>query len=109
MSEPFVSVTKYKGLAVVQVRIGTNHLRYPLTKAGCLQAGRDIHTGFKGRVDSWMNSSSVDFPQEVKRGFRWDVRELMAEGFREMMEKAEAPRKSLVKKIMAWCWPTTSS
>jgi hypothetical protein len=99
--DPYVSVTKYKGKAVVDVRIGQNHLRYPLTKAGCLAAGRDIFKGFNGEVDSWMNSSSVDFPQEVKPGFKWDVRELMSQGFQEELDKAEAPRKSLVKKIMA--------
>lgn len=30
--EPFVSVTKYNGQAVVDVCIEANHLRYPLTK-----------------------------------------------------------------------------
>lgn len=99
--DPFVSVEKHKGEAVIKVRIGDKAYRYPLTKAGCLQAGREIYTRFDGEVESWMNSSSVDFPQEVKKGFRWDVREVMAEGFREELTKAEAPRKRVVAKIMA--------
>jgi len=100
MSEPFVSVEKYDGVACVRVRIGEKFRRYVLTKAGCIQAGREL---FHAGAESWMNSSSVDFPQEVKRGFKWDVHELMDQGFREEMEKADAPRKSMIAKMVAFC------
>lgn len=100
MSEPFVSVDKVKGVAVVKVRIGDKHRHYPLTKVGCRTAGKEL---FEAGAESWMNSSSVDFPHEVKRGFRHDVHELMTEGFRTAMAIEEAPRKSMVAKMMTWC------
>lgn len=98
--EPFVSVERHDGVACIKVRIGDKHRRYVLTKAGCLQAGRELHAA---GAESWMNSSSVDFPQEVKRGFKWDVRELMDEGFRAALEEFDRPRKELVDLIMAHC------
>lgn len=101
--DPYVSVTKYKGKPVVEVRIGENRLRYPLTADGCRAAGRDIYKGFNGQVESWMNSSSVDFPQEVKKGCRLDVRELMAEGFRAALDEQMKPQRELVAMILAHC------
>ena len=100
MSDPYVSVTKHTGEPVVQVRLGDKHRRYPLTAKGCLQAGHDLyHAG----AEHWMNSSSVDFPQEVKKGCRLDVRELMSEGFQKALEEFQRPQKELVEKILKHC------
>jgi hypothetical protein len=100
MSLIFVSVTKHKGEPVVQVRLGDKHKHYPLTAKGCRQAGAEIYaTG----AESWTNSSSVDFPQEVKRGCRLDVRELMDEGFQKALEEYQRPQKELVNMILTHC------
>lgn len=104
-SEPYVRIEMHKGKAVVCVMTGdedgeTHKKRYPLTKAGCLEAGAAIYAM---GAESWMCSSSVDFPQEAKPGFRLDVRELMSEGFRKALEEFDRPRKELVGKIMEWC------
>jgi hypothetical protein len=98
--DPFVSVTKHKGEPVVQVRIRDKHRHYPLTAKGCRQAGHDLyHAG----AESWMNSSSVDFPQEVKKGCRLDVRELMGEGFQAALTEYQRPQKELVEMMLAHC------
>lgn len=98
MSEPFVTVTKVLGKPVVQVRIGTEIVNYPLTRVGCLNAGRAIQAS---GAESWQNSSSVDFPQEVKPGCRLDVREIMSEGFQAAFNKVDRPRKTLLTKLFA--------
>lgn len=75
----FVSVTRHEGQAVVKVDgRGGNIAYFPLTVRGCREAGAWLYAE---KQESWMNSSSVDFPQEVKKHFRHDVRELMEEGF----------------------------
>lgn len=75
----YVSVTLHDGSPVVSVDGRGGNIKYfPLTKRGCRAAGAWL---FAEKQESWMNSSSVDFPQEVKKGFRHDVRELMEEGF----------------------------
>lgn len=86
---PFVSVEKYQGKAVVRVRIAGRSKRYPLTKAGCLEAG---HAMFKAGVTVWVNSSSVDFPREAKPWFKHDVRTLLRDG---LLTAAEAAKKVL--------------
>jgi hypothetical protein len=53
-------------------------------------------------VESFLCSSSVGFPQEMKKGFRYDVQELISEGFREELEKTTAPRRSAVLKLFEW-------
>jgi len=105
MTEPYVQVRMHRGKPVVAVSLGdedgdTKTKRYPLTKAGCLKAGADI---YMLGVAHWMCSSSVDFPQEVKKGCRLDVRELMSEGFTKALEEFDKPRKVVVAKILAWC------
>ena len=96
-----VSVEKHDDKPCVKVKCGDNACqRYPLTKKGCLQAGRDL---FAEGQESWMNSSSVDFPQEVKPGCKLDVRELMSEGYRQAADEADAPRKRLLAKVLAFC------
>ena len=104
---PFVFVTMYRKQPTLRVsyREGSGKLagktkNYPLTAAGCRQAGHDI---FKSGAEDWMNSSSVDFPQEVKKGCRLDVRELMSEGFAKALEEHGRPQKELVALILAWC------
>lgn len=107
--EPYIQVRMHGKTPVITVSTGnedgkTKTKRYPLTKAGCLQAGADIYaTGAEG----WMCSSSVDFPQEVKKGCRLDVRELMSEGFRKALEEFDRPRKALVNKIMDFCYTSS--
>jgi len=97
----FVSVEKHDGKPCVKVKVGDNACqRYPLTKKGCLQAGRDLYA--EG-IENWINSSSVDFPQAVKPGCKLDVRELMGQGFQEAADAADAPRKRMVAKVLAFC------
>jgi hypothetical protein len=101
MSSPFVTVETHRGNAVLKVSTGDNSCqRYPLNYEGCRQAGRDLHDA---GVEDWMCSSSVDFPQEVKAGFRGDVRELMTEGWQQAYDKKQAPRKSLIAKMLTHC------
>ncbi len=98
--DPFVTVTLNRKQPVVKVRIGEKERFYPLTAAGCRQAGKEL---FEAGAESWMCSSSVDFPQELKKGCRLDVRELMNQGFRQAYEKREAPRKAMTDKMLAYC------
>lgn len=100
MNEPFVRIEKHKGDVVILVEYTNRKKRYPLTQRGCIQAGEEL---FKSGAESWMNSSSVDFPRQFKKWFAGDVRELMALGFQAQMDKEEAPRKSLVAKMMGRC------
>jgi hypothetical protein len=77
----FVSVTKNNGVAVVSIDSDEGKKFFPLTKRGCIAAGK--HLAEIG-ADSWSNSSSVDFPKEVKPRFRHNVSDLMGEGFRSV-------------------------
>jgi hypothetical protein len=103
---PYVFVTMYRKLPTLRVsyregsKLDGKTKNYPLTAAGCRQAGRDI---FKSGAETWMNSSSVDFPQEVKKGCRLDVRELMSEGFTKALEEHSRPQKELVGMILTHC------
>lgn len=94
----YVSIVKRKGEPMLKCS-GNKNKFFPLTKRGCIDSGRYIYsTG----VESFLCSSSVDFPQEMKKGFRYDVQELIAQGFREEMEKVTAPRRSAVLKLLEW-------
>lgn len=96
----YVSVTKVAGRPSVVVEDGTVKKAFPLNFGGCRDAGRYIHgVGYT----SWANSSSVDFPCETLPGFRGDVRKLLDEGFREAYEEARTPRKSVIRKMLAFC------
>ncbi len=101
--DPFVSITRREGKAVVQVRVGAEGAHFPLTQAGCLAAGRHIYKLFDGKVDHWLNSSSVDFPQEYRPGCRLDVRGLMSEGFEQERTDVNAPRETFIQKMVAFC------
>lgn len=75
----FVSVTKHEGKPAVKVDGRGGNIRYfPLTIKGCKAAGAWLYAE---KQESWMCSSSVDFPNEVKRGCHYDVRTLMSEGY----------------------------
>ena len=77
----FVSVTKNDGQAVVSINAAQERKYFPLTKRGCIAAGKWLA---EIGADSWSNSSSVDFPKEVKPRFRHNVSDLMTEGFRSV-------------------------
>lgn len=77
----FVSVTRIDGEAVVSINAAEGRKFFPLTKRGCIAAGKYLA---EIRAESWSNSSSVDFPKEVKRSFRHDVSELMMQGYRSI-------------------------
>ena len=95
-----VSVSKHIGKPVLIVLDSQDKAKiHPLTKASCIQAGRDM---FLAGQESWTNSSTVDFPQEIRPGFKHDIRELMNAGFVEELDKAEAPRKRAGAKAMAF-------
>ncbi len=95
-----ILVQTYRKKPVLLVMTESWSHRYPLTPTDCRQAGADL---FLSGVEEWGYSSSVDFPREVKPGFRGDVRILVAEGWQAAFDVADAPRKSLVAKMFAWC------
>ncbi len=98
----YVTVCRIDHKAVVKVRFHCGlSTTFPLTKAGCRLAGKALYDAGE---ESWMNSSSVDFPGELgKRYASLDVRELMSEAFQAELEKAGAPRKRLIAKMIARC------
>ena len=99
--EPFVFVTKYRGKPTLRVTYTDDTTKnYPLTRAGCLQAGSDI---YKSGAESWMNSSSVDHPQETKPRCRLDIREIMGEAFNAALAEQMRPQKELVEMILKHC------
>ena len=49
-----------------------------LTKANCQEVGRFLHDL---GIESWLYSSSCDFPQEFKPRCRLDVRKLVGDGW----------------------------
>ena len=75
----FVSVTTNDGQAVVSINSAEGKKYFPLTKRGCIAAGKYLA---EIGAESWSNSSSVDFPKEIKPSFRHNVSDLMVEGFR---------------------------
>ena len=81
----FVTVTVHEGMAVIEVRRGKTPTRFLLTKRGCLAAGHHLCTS---GVSSWLYSSSVDYPKDYKKSFRYDARELIEQGFRAAQAKA---------------------
>jgi len=85
MSDAFVSITKHEGEAVIEVDFNNRQQGssfFPLTKRGCIEAGKWLH---RLGVGSWLNSSSVDSPREVKKSFRHNVSDLMDEGYRQLV------------------------
>ena len=75
----FVSVTNHEDKPVVQIRDDNDiPVRFPLTKLGCIEAGKYLRNQ---KQESWLCSSSVDFPKEVKKGFKYDVHELLYQGY----------------------------
>ena len=87
---------KGKKRSVLCVRVGEKRKFYPLNKTGCRKAGADM---YQAGVEDWMHSSSLNWPEEY--GFRHDPHELIREGWKAEYDKAEAPRKSLVAKMLA--------
>jgi|694.fasta_scaffold143125_6 hypothetical protein len=75
-----VSVRKSKGIAVIQVEFEGHILRFPLTKKSCIGLGQYM---FERGQHSWLYSSTIDYPKEVKPSFRYDIRELMMEGYKK--------------------------
>lgn len=59
-------------------RVKSRDVSFPLTKRGCEALGAYLYT--RG-VDEWMHSSSCDFPQEYKKWFKYDVRDLIVSGY----------------------------
>lgn len=62
---------------VVELREG-DKLEFPLTQDGCRKAGaalRDMG------IESWLCSSSLDFPREYDPSFQGNVHDLMVEGY----------------------------
>lgn len=78
-SEPYLRVFGSGKKAVLQITgIGNNNKDFPLTIPGCVKAGEYL---FELRQSNWMCSSSIDFPQEHKKWFNGDIRQLIMEGY----------------------------
>jgi hypothetical protein len=78
----FVSVRKNdEGQAVVSINAAEGTKHFPLTKRGCIAAGKWLG---EIRAEDWSNSSSVDYPKEIKPSFRHNVSELMIQGYRSI-------------------------
>lgn len=98
---PYVSVENHRGTPSVKVKVSATHFEvYPLTKRGCLAAGRAL---FAAGAENWMCASSVDFPRETKPGFRGDARQFINDGFQAELEAANAVRLSVVSKMCVYC------
>lgn len=65
-----------------------------MTKRGCIAAGKWLA---EIGAEDWSNSSSVDFPKEVKPRFRHNVSDLMVEGFRSV-----PPVVGINVEVMRW-------
>lgn len=75
----FISLTRnVHSIAVVSIRYSEGVADFPLTKRGCIAAGKFLS---EIKAESWMFSSSVDFPKEVKPSFRHNVLDLIDQGF----------------------------
>ncbi len=99
--EPYVLVTLYRKQPTLRVMFQDgNTSNYPLTRDGCEQAARDIH---KTGAESWMCSSSVDFPQETKPRCRLDIHDIMGKEFQKQVEEFARPQKELVGMILTHC------
>lgn len=100
----FVTIEYRKKVPVLVVKYrvkgGEKQKVYALTEEGCRKAGADLYAA---GAEDWMHSSSTDFPHEYKPTFRGDVQEYMGEGYKKAQAIAEAPRKSLVAKMMERC------
>lgn len=89
MSHPYVSVddgkiiVKYDGRDS-ETRTSTKTKRFPGTEDGCRDAGAFIA---ELGCSEWMNSSSVDFPDEYGLPETLDIRELMSDGNRHWFAK----------------------
>ena len=100
-SQPYVFVTIYRKKPTLRVIHSDDlTLNYPLTKAGCQKAAQDIHSA---GAESWMCSSSVDFPQEVKPRCRLDIHDIMGKEFQKLVEEQARPQKELVAMILKHC------
>jgi hypothetical protein len=95
----FVTVTKQADDAVIEIDGGGRNEQFPLTKRGCLAAGRYL---FNAKQESWMCSSSVDFPKEVKPTFRHNVHDLIQEGFSEAANPSRTPKDGTVLNGAFW-------
>lgn len=77
--ETIEGVGTNKPQVVISVRVSDKKQFFPLTKRGCLHVGRYLA---EIGAEDWMHSSSLDYPKEYKKGFRYDVHELIAEGYK---------------------------
>lgn len=83
--EAFIEVKRISGTPFIVVNVdNSGSYEFPLTKRGAIEAGKFLH---KTKLEHWMCSSSMDFPYEVKRGFKHDIRELMREGYEKEQNK----------------------
>lgn len=75
----YVSITKKNSRPIVRIQGEGKTQDFPLSKRGCLTAGRYLYLQ---KQESWICSSSVDFPKEIHPEFRHDVHALLTEGWR---------------------------
>lgn len=73
----FLTIEEVDGVAILEVQCCYGIKHFPLTKLGCIKAGAYLKSI---GCDSWMYSSSLDFPREYKKSFKYNVNELILEG-----------------------------
>ena len=61
-------------------------MNFPLTKQGCYNAGAFL---YENKIETWMCSSSVDFPTEVDPKFRGNVDAWIKDGFKKAWKKSQ--------------------
>lgn len=83
-----------KGKAA-RIHIGDEDDSFPLTAYGCREAGEYL---FEIGAIQWLYSSSCDFPEEYKRGFKHDVRSLVMEGYRDSVS-VQFPYDNWIKDV----------
>lgn len=80
--EPIIDIT-HEGEAIIYVTTSAEAeplIVRRLTKQGVMEIGRWL--AVNGYRD-WAYCSSCDFPREYKPGFRYDVRELIIDGWND--------------------------
>jgi hypothetical protein len=95
VATPYIIIKHTGVLATVCV----DAVSFPLTKAGCIAAGRHLYA--IGAV-RWLCSSSVDHPREVEPWFEWNVSDLLDAGYSEVREAAAMAEASLHQKMVEY-------
>jgi hypothetical protein len=92
----FLTISKIQNVAFL--RIERNSPQEPkyfkLTKKGCIDAGKFL---FNEKQENWQHSSTLDFPHEIKPSFRYNVLDLIQEGYQLAQLNLDKPANESLK------------